>query len=156
MIQNLNKSISNNPIGRFASPQKRVFAKAIDLLLVLFLGRIVPGGAGSVVGFLYSIVADAFTFKRFQGQSVGKRILHIRVVSGKGNQTRMSRLKTSVIRNAPIGVVTFLMIIPFWGWILSLLIGIPLFLVELSLMIKADRHQRLGDVMAESVVLDQE
>lgn len=140
---------------QYASPQKRVFAKVIDILLVVFLGRIpLVGGAGSVLGFLYSLVADAFATKNVQGQSLGKKILRIRVASGNGHQTRMARLKTSVLRNAPVGIVTFLMIIPVWGWILSLLIGVPLFLIELSLMIKADRHQRLGDVMAESVVLD--
>jgi len=103
---------------------------------------------------LYSIFADAISFKSVQGQSLGKKILRIRVASGSGKQTRIARLRTSVLRNAPVGIVTFLMILPFWGWILSLLIGIPLFLIELSLMMKAERHQRLGDVMAESVVLD--
>jgi hypothetical protein len=140
--------------SHYASPQKRLFAKLIDLGLVLFLGLVIRGGAGSVLGFLYSIFADTFSFKKIQGQSLGKRILKIRVVSGHEPHTRISRMKTSVVRNAPVGIVTFLMIIPVWGWILSLLIGIPLFLIELSLMIKADRHQRLGDVMAESVVLD--
>ena len=76
--------------------------------------------------------------------------MHIRVMSGKNP----AGLKTSVIRNAPVGLVTFFMIIPVWGWILSLLIGIPLALVEISLLIRAERRQRLGDVMAESVVVD--
>ena len=140
--------------SHYATTQKRVFAKVIDLLIVLFLGRTPLGGAGSVLGFLYSITADSFSFKTVQGQSLGKKILRIRVASGKGHQSRMSRLKTSVVRNAPVAIVTFLMMIPVWGWILSLLVGIPLFLIELSLMVRAERHQRLGDVMAESVVLD--
>jgi len=148
----MNQAASHS--SHFASTQKRAFAKIIDLSIVLFLGLAIHGGAGSVIGFLYSLAADSFSFKSVQGQSIGKKILRIRVASGKGKQTRIARLKTSVVRNAPIGVVTFLMIIPFWGWILSLLIGVPLFFIELSLMIKADRHQRLGDVMAESVVLD--
>ena len=67
-----------------------------------------------------------------------------------------SDLKVSIIRNIPVGLVTFLMIIPFWGWILSLLVGVPLGLIEISLIIRADRRQRLGDVMAESVVLERE
>jgi uncharacterized RDD family membrane protein YckC len=141
--------------SQYASPQKRVFAKLIDLLFVLILGRLpLIGAAGSVLGFLYSIVADGIAFKNVQGQSIGKKILGIRVVSGGGEKSRMARMRTSIIRNAPVGMITFLMIIPVWGWILSLLLGIPLFLIELSLMVKADRHQRLGDVMAESVVLN--
>ena len=140
--------------ARYATFQKRLLAKLIDLAIVLFLGRLPIGSAGSVIGFLYSVLADSFGFKNAQGQSFGKKIMRIRVASGSSHHSRASRMKTSVIRNAPVGIVTFLMIIPVWGWILSLLIGIPLFLIELSLMIRADRHQRLGDVMAESVVLD--
>ncbi len=63
-------------------------------------------------------------------------------------------LKASVIRNIPVGIITFLMIIPFWGWILSMLVGIPLGLIEISLIARAAKHQRLGDVMAESVVVE--
>ena len=122
----------------------------IDLMFVLFLGLVLRGGAGSILGFLYSLMADGLPFKNMQGQSLGKKLVGIKVYS---NVSSTANLKTSVIRNIPIGLITFLMIIPFWGWILSLFIGIPLFLVEISLMIRAEKRQRLGDVMAESVVL---
>jgi uncharacterized RDD family membrane protein YckC len=137
-----------------ASVQKRLFAKLIDLMIVLFLGLVWFGGPGSILGFLYSIAADGLPLKSLKGQSIGKKLMGLRVLSGsQKNVNRQSRLKTSLIRNAPVGMVTFLMIIPFWGWILALLIGIPLGLIEISLMIRADRRQRLGDVMAESVVV---
>jgi uncharacterized RDD family membrane protein YckC len=142
--------------SHYASVQKRVMAKFIDLVIVLFLGRLPLGSAGAVLGFLYSILADSLSFNKTQGQSIGKRIMRIRVASGAGHQVRSARMKTSIVRNAPIGIVTFFLIIPIPGWILGLLIGIPLFLIELSLMIRAERRQRLGDVMAESVVLDTE
>jgi uncharacterized RDD family membrane protein YckC len=135
---------------KYSSVQKRAFAKFIDLMVVLFLGFLWKGGPGSILGFLYSLVADGMPFRSLQGQSLGKKLMRIRVLSGKGP----ARLKTSVIRNAPIGLVTFFMIIPVWGWILSLLIGIPLALIEISLLVRAERRQRLGDVMAESVVVD--
>ena len=63
------------------------------------------------------------------------------------------QLKASIIRNIPIGIVTFLMVIPFWGWILSLLVGIPFGLIELSLIARAKGRQRLGDVLADSFVI---
>lgn len=135
---------------KYASPRARIFAKFIDILIVVFLGLVWRGGPGSILGFLYSLAGDGLPFEKFKGQSIGKRIMGIQVYSGNHGP---GHLKTSVIRNIPVGVVTFLMIIPFWGWILSLLIGIPLMLIEISLIIRADRHQRLGDVMAESVVL---
>lgn len=74
--------------------------------------------------------------------------------AGETSGKNASHLKTSIIRNIPVGLVTFLMIIPFWGWILSMIVGIPLGLIEVSLIVRADRRQRLGDVMAESVVLE--
>jgi uncharacterized RDD family membrane protein YckC len=148
------ETISHTP-HRIASVQKRLFAKLIDLLLVLFLGLVWWGGPGSILGFLYSITADAIPFQNWRGQSVGKKLMGIRVMSGSQKETkRNSMLKASIVRNAPVGLITFLMIIPFWGWILALLIGVPLGLIEISLMVRADRRQRLGDVMAESVVID--
>jgi len=137
-----------------ASVQKRIFAKLIDGMIVLFLGLAWFGGPGSILGFLYSITADGLPIKSLKGQSIGKKLMGLRVLSGSQKKvTRMSRLKTSIVRNAPVGLVTFLMIIPFWGWILALLLGIPLALIEISLMVRAERRQRLGDVMAESVVV---
>ena len=150
----MTEAIQSSPSKSIASVQKRLFAKLIDLLIVLFLGLVWFGGPGSILGFLYSITADGLPMKTWKGQSVGKKLMGIQVLSGsQKNAKRQSRLKTSIIRNAPVGIVTFLMIIPFWGWILALMLGIPLGLIEISLMIREDRRQRLGDVMAESVVV---
>jgi uncharacterized RDD family membrane protein YckC len=102
-----------------------------------------------VLGFVYSLVADGLPVEKLKGQSLGKKWVGIRVVDHEG---RPVGLKTSVIRNIPVGFVTFLMIVPFWGWILSALVGIPLGLIELSLIARAEQHQRLGDVMADSLV----
>ena len=133
----------------YSSTQKRIAAKFLDLLVVLFLGLAWKGGPGSIFGFIYSMASDALPLRNFNGQSLGKKIMGIRVVSERGK----FGLKASLLSNAPVGLVTFFMIIPFWGWALSLIIGIPLGLIELSLMIRAERHQRLGDVMAETLVI---
>jgi hypothetical protein len=150
---------TKNHDEKYASVKKRLFAKFVDILIVLFLGLVWRGGPGSLLGFFYSLVADALPFKNYVGQSFGKKLLKIKVISGSSEPPektsyKMHALKTSVIRNAPVGLVTFFMIIPFWGWLLSIMIGIPLGLIELSLIARAQRRQRLGDVMAESVVLD--
>lgn len=134
----------------FAGFQSRLFAKFTDLLIVVLLGLLIRGGVGSLLGFFYSLVADSLPFKGFQGQSIGKKLLRIQVVDEDGNPPR---LKASVIRNIPVGIVTLLMVIPVWGWILSFLVGIPFGLIELSLIARAKGHQRLGDVMAETRVI---
>lgn len=134
---------------QYASLQSRLFAKFIDLLVVMGVGLALGSGVGSMLGFLYSLVADGLPFEAWRGCSLGKKMVGIRVVDAEG---RPANLRVSVIRNLPVGFVTFLMIIPFWGWILSGLVGIPLAMIELSLIARAQNHQRLGDVMADSLV----
>jgi uncharacterized RDD family membrane protein YckC len=133
----------------YAGWKARLFAKFIDLLVVMTLGITLGVFLGSILGFVYSLVGDGLPIERWRGQSLGKVLAGIRVVDQEG---RPASLRMSVIRNIPVGLVTFLMVIPFWGWILSALVGIPLGLIELSLIARAERHQRLGDVMADSVV----
>ena len=133
-----------------AGTQARLFAKFTDLLVVILSALLIRGGAGSIVGFFYSLVADGMPISALRGQSIGKKIMGIRVVDSDGNP---AHLKASVIRNLPVGIVTLLMVIPVWGWILSLLVGIPLGLIEISLIVRAKGRQRLGDVLADSRVV---
>lgn len=134
----------------FAGLQARLFAKFTDLLIVVLLGLLIRGGVGSLLGFFYSLIADALPVRSLQGQSIGKKLLRIQVVNEAGDPPR---LKASVIRNVPVGIVTLLMVIPVWGWILSFLVGVPFGLIELSLIARAKGQQRLGDVMAETHVI---
>ncbi len=134
----------------YASLQSRLFAKFTDFLVVVLLGLLLRGGVGSVLGFFYSLVADGLPIKAMRGQSLGKKIMGIQVVDGAGAPVA---LKVSIIRNIPVGIITLLMVLPFWGWILSLLVGIPLGLIEMSLIARAKGRQRLGDVMADSFVI---
>jgi uncharacterized RDD family membrane protein YckC len=134
---------------RYASAKKRLFAKFIDLAFIVFLGLAWKGGPGSVLGFLYSLVADGLPPASWKGQSLGKKLLGIQVLAHQP-------LKASVLRNLPMAVIAFLMIIPFMGWILAIIIGIPVALIEMSLIVRAEKHQRLGDVMAESFVIEKE
>lgn len=138
----------------YASPQKRSFAKFIDFMVVVALGLAIPLGLGSLVGFFYSLVADALPSESWRGQSIGKKVMGIKAYLQEDETLSEMTLKASVIRNAPIAVVTFFMMIPFWGWILAGLIMIPLFAIEVSLMVRAPQRQRLGDVMAETVILN--
>ena len=64
-------------------------------------------------------------------------------------------LKQSVIRNLPILIPWGLLIVPFWGWILAFLLGIPLLALEVYLVFKINSGHRLGDVMADTSVVGQ-
>ena len=130
----------------------RILAKFIDLFVVIALGALLPRFVGPLLGFAYSILADGMKFGPFIGQSVGKKLMGLRVIS-RSRGGKPITLAESVIRNSPIGFATFFGIIPVWGWILLGLIGVPLMLLEVYLIFRAPNGHRLGDVMADSEVV---
>src|SRR4051812_47912478 len=91
----------------------RVLAKAADMLVVVAFGALVPYPLGPFLGFLYSLLGDGIRFRRFTGQSVGKRIFKLQVWSTRRRAS--GNLRDSLIRNIPIGVATFFALIPIWG-----------------------------------------
>lgn len=129
---------------------KRIGAKMIDLFLVVVVTTLIIYPIGPLVGFAYSIFGDGIPFGKLKGQSIGKKILGLRVfhiVTGYP-----AGMKDSLVRNTPVGVATFFAIIPFWGWIILILVGLPLLAIEIYLMMSADRAHRLGDVMGDTEV----
>ncbi|GEM_PF-413756 len=124
----------------------RVIAKLIDLFIVLLL---------SVLFYPVSILAGvayiSFADHTQHGQSVGKKFIGMAVVSLEdGNPCSW---KQSVVRNLPISIPVLFAIIPFWGWLFTLFIGVPLVLFEIYLMFRLDSGHRLGDVMADTTVM---
>jgi len=73
----------------------------------------------------------------------------IRVVDGQA-----ARWRDSALRNLPVGVATFFAIIPLWGWVISILVGVPLAAIEVLLMFRLEGETRLGDVMAHTRVIE--
>jgi uncharacterized RDD family membrane protein YckC len=130
----------------------RVIAKMIDVVIVITLAAILPYPLGPLLGFLYSLVGDGLGFKGFRGQSIGKKVMKLQVVSTV--RMRPAKLRDSVLRNAPVGVATFFAIIPVWGWLILGLIGIPLMIMEIYLMLSVETEHRLGDVMGDTEVVE--
>ncbi|OFZ83184.1 MAG: hypothetical protein A2583_01850 [Bdellovibrionales bacterium RIFOXYD1_FULL_53_11] len=136
-----------------ASITNRIVAKIIDIIIVVAVAVILPYPLGPLLGFIYSILADGMNHGPFKGQSIGKKIMKLQVVSLK--QERMpAGYKDSAFRNAPVGVATFFAIIPIWGWIILALIGLPLMAIEIYLMVRIDTGHRLGDVMGDTEVIE--
>ena len=132
----------------------RIFAKMVDLLVVFALGGILPYPLGPMAGFLYSLVADGLKLGKVHGQSLGKKLFKLKVEEVHENEPRKPcSLRASCLRNAPVGVATFFGIIPFWGWIILGLLGIPLMAIEVYLMVRVDKGRRLGDVMGDTEVV---
>lgn len=159
MTENENRTsgaVSSEQDQRRANPLRRVSAKFIDLAVVMLVSALVIYPLGPLLGFLYSIFADALPLEGFKGASLGKRLLKLRVISLRPDRPNGLMIRDSVVRNAPVGVATFFALIPIWGWAILALIGFPLMIVEIYLLVRAPRGQRLGDVMADTEVLENE
>ncbi|MBI2711435.1 MAG: RDD family protein [Bdellovibrio sp.] len=134
------------------SVANRLVAKFIDLLIVFFLAKVLPEIVGPLVGFVYSLLADGINMGQFEGQSVGKKIMKLRVMNLP--RKKPADFRDSALRNTPVGVATIFALIPFWGWIILALVGIPLMIMEIYLMVSVDSGHRLGDVMADTEVVE--
>jgi uncharacterized RDD family membrane protein YckC len=129
----------------------RVIAKLIDIAIVMLLAAVLPHPVGPLLGFFYSLVCDGMHFWIFDAQSVGKKLMGLKVVSLSRGGPATAR--DSVLRNAPVGVATFFAIIPIWGWLILAAIGLPLMAMEIYLMITVETGHRLGDVMGDTEVV---
>lgn len=112
---------------------------------------VLPHPVGVLLGLLYTLFQDALIKEAGGGQSLGKKFLKLRVHCKEGPGPLS--LRESAIRNSPLAVAQFFAIIPFWGWIILVLLGVPLVLMEIYLMKNKPNGERLGDVMAETEVL---
>ncbi len=127
----------------------RLAAKAIDLFLIFILSLILPHPVGVFMGLIYILLHDGLP----GGQSLGKRLFGFKVsMYNESGHAKVCDYKSSAIRNAPIGVATFFAIIPFWGWFIAILLGLPMLFIETYLMSTRPKGARLGDAMADTVV----
>ncbi len=134
------------------SVANRVMAKGVDALIVFFVAVVLIYPLGPLCGFLYSILSDGFAFGPFHGQSLGKKLMGLQVRST--SRKRPANWMDSAVRNTPVGIATFFGIIPIWGWLVLILVGIPLMIMEVYLMITIESGHRLGDVMADTEVVE--
>ncbi len=129
-----------------ASVLKRILARLVDGLVVWAFALVLPP-AGILVGLLYFAVADSFQ----KGQSLGKMVFGLEVVRSDGSPCD---LKASIYRNIPFELALLFAAIPLLGWILLIIAGIPILLIELWLVIADHNGSRLGDRIAGTAVIE--
>ncbi len=122
-------------------------ARVIDLLVAFGLYR-VTGPAGVLVGLLYLLFADGM----LQGQSVGKKMCGVKVVYLPTRSP--ARYRDSVLRNAPFGLTLLLGMMPDLGAEAFLAGGVVIGGVEAWKVIRDALGMRLGDVWAQTQVID--
>jgi len=125
----------------------RYIARFIDILIAWAMAHIIPP-VGPLAGLLYILIADGFN----GGQSPGKRLIGLKVLHR--NTMAPISFKESLIRNIPFAIAYFFFIIPFLGWFLFIVVGIPILLFECYFVCEAERGMRVGDVMADTVVVE--
>ena len=131
------------PDERRAGLLLRTAAKIIDFILIAAVVELIPK-AGFFAGLAYLLLGDGL----FEGQSLGKKLIRIRVVStatGSG-----CTFRESILRNSTLAVGLALSRIPLLGWILLVIVcGI-----EFILMLGSKESKRLGDEIAKTGVTE--
>jgi hypothetical protein len=141
--------------GNSVPLHKRCLAKALDMIAIVFASLVLPHPVGVFIGLIYILIHDGLP----GGQSLGKRVFGLRTVmfdgteGGGHGQATPCDFAESALRNAPLGAATFFAIIPFWGWFISVLLGVPMIAIEIYLMVTRPQGARLGDVMADTRVV---
>lgn len=126
----------------------RFLAKFIDFLVIGTLATIVKAPIGSLAALTYSLIADGF----FDGRSLGKKLIGLRVVNLKTGLPCSYR--DSIMRNIPIGLTVLFALIPILGWILLFTAGLVMILFESYLIYSDSGGIRIGDIFADTQVID--
>jgi uncharacterized RDD family membrane protein YckC len=122
----------------------RVIAKAIDFLIIGVLLEAVPK-VGFFAGLIYLLIGDGL----FDGRSIGKRLIKLKVVLLESGQA--CGYRESILRNAPFAVGYILMAMPLIGFVFPLIILV----FESLLMLGDERGLRLGDDFAKTRVIEE-
>lgn len=129
--------------SRKANLVLRAIAKALDFIVVAVLFKVIPQ-VGYLTGLIYLLICDGL----FEGRSVGKKILKLKVVAvSTGNP---GSFKESIVRNAILTVALLLFKIPIVGWVFLVLI----LALEFLLIVGNKDGMRLGDDLANTKVVE--
>ncbi len=121
----------------------RAIAKLVDFIIIAIAIKAVPQ-VGYFAGLAYLLISDGL----FDGRSLGKKIIRLRVISTEtGNP---ATFRDSMVRNITLGFSLLLYKIPLLGWIFALLITV----LEFLLMLGNEEGLRLGDDLANTKVVE--
>jgi hypothetical protein len=143
--------------GDKADLGKRFVAAAIDGGIGIVIG-LIPA-VGGLAAAAYWAVRDGMEFEFMHHRSVGKHLMKLRPVTLDGSPMDIT---ASVRRNwmfALGGIVELLWWIPFIGWLFVIPVALAAFAIgvlELYLVITDPEGRRLGDKIANTMVIEVE
>lgn len=121
----------------------RFAAKIIDFILVAASAETIPK-AGFFAGLAYLFISDSL----FEGKSIGKRLLKLRVLSTATGKACAA--KESILRNFTLCIGLMLWKIPIIGWIFIFLLSI----FEFITLLGSKENMRFGDEIAMTIVIE--
>ena len=131
----------------------RFLAALIDGMVVGIL-TLVPL-VGLLAAAVYMLTKDGIVYEltknqEFEGRSIGKRILGLKVVRLDNMEMDIS---TSARRNLTLGLGSLIALVPIIGWILGVIIGAIMNIVEMLFLLMDSEGRRLGDKWAGTQVV---
>jgi uncharacterized RDD family membrane protein YckC len=121
----------------------RTVAKILDFIIIAAAVEIVPK-AGFFAGLTYLLIGDGL----FNGQSLGKKLVGLRVVSADSCQPCMFR--DSILRNSIFAVGYVVSRVLWIGWILIIIIAA----LEFIILLGSKDKMRIGDEIAKTIVIN--
>lgn len=121
----------------------RILAKAIDFIIVATAISLIPK-VGFFAGLIYILISDGL----FDGRSIGKKVMRLRVV--KADTGESCTYRDSILRNSVFGVMLILYKVPLIGWLFVLAITA----FEFLLMLGNRNGMRLGDNITNTKVVE--
>jgi len=128
---------------RRAGLMLRTVARILDLILIAAVIEVIPR-AGFFAGLAYLLLGDGL----FDGRSLGKKLIRLKVVSIETLQP--CTFRESLLRNSTLGLGYLLWLIPWIGWIALPVIAA----VEFILILGNKEGRRLGDEIARTTVIE--
>ena len=128
----------------------RFVAKGIDVLLIVavyFLGEALWRPLGVVAASLFCAWQDGWG----EGQSVGKKIIGLRVIEEPEGIS--CSFRNSLLRNFPFVLGVIFSTVPFL-WVFFILLSLPVILLESYLILTLESGVRLGDVLGNTLVVE--
>ena len=121
----------------------RTIARILDFIVIAAAVELVPK-AGFYAGLAYLLIGDGL----FDGRSLGKKLIGLRVVSS--NSFKPCTFRDSILRNSVFGI-GFLFYKIFWlGWIFIAIVSA----FEFVILLGSKNRMRLGDELAKTIVIE--
>jgi uncharacterized RDD family membrane protein YckC len=126
----------------------RIAAALIDLLILILIGLLDLAPplnlAAAAASFSYALLRDV------KGASLGKHIMHLKVLSKSGRPATTGQL---IGRNVIFALPSLAYIFPFIGILITNVLYLVLIIIELVLWVST--RNRIGDRLASTMVVKQ-